>query len=614
MKRTRAQLFAAVTGSAVVITLIALVAASRRPHTARLEDYVALAEAVQKAVQNADEATMRALTSPTVRNNYRWVREWPQSGLAYGTWRASVVRWRPSESDEDIVLIQVSRPQVTQSTSDHIYETTAEARLGREIPEADLVGARVTHHNLDVTFDIERRTVQIQDEATVRRQTSSYPFALFRLNSYYRIRNLLRDGMPIKFQQVGGFVITEPLPNEQCVMTAEYEAELRNSGETFITEREAAITAYWYLLTARMPVTSTITITAPAGWRSIAPGRLVREERNPATWKSVWSNELPICFLMAVAGQYTVTNGPSGSPSLSCWLLRRSEQRAASALRTTSEAVTWFSQTFGTFPYPHYTVVESRVFPYGLEGYSFTLVGTDMIPGVIPHEVSHTWWGGVVPCRYLKSMWNEAFATYSEELLERARAGWSKEPGEGAFSAGSTLPERPTLLEAVDAMHPDHSAVGYQKGALVLAQVERIVGTETMLRSFRTFISRHTKGEPAEWSDYLNALEGAGAPSAEGLLKPWLEQPGLPTYSLQDFTLQRAERMYRIRGSVTTGEPVRPCRTTIRFLQDGQRKDISLIIRSPRTPVSVELPFRPSTITLDPEGAVLRRPSAPVKP
>ena len=35
------------------------------------------------------------------------------------------------------------------------------------------------------------------------------------------------------------------------------------------------------------------------------------------------------------------------------------------------------------------------------------------------HEIAHTWWGGVVPNTYTRTLWNESFAEYSDGLYGR---------------------------------------------------------------------------------------------------------------------------------------------------------------------------------------------------
>ena len=49
-----------------------------------------------------------------------------------------------------------------------------------------------------------------------------------------------------------------------------------------------------------------------------------------------------------------------------------------------------------------------------------TAMSPEMFRIALPHELSHSWWGGMVPNTYTVDMWNEGFASYSERLLNEA--------------------------------------------------------------------------------------------------------------------------------------------------------------------------------------------------
>src|SRR5207244_5025579 len=133
-------------------------------------------------------------------------------------------------------------------------------------------------------------------------------------------------------------------------------------------------------------------------------------------------------------------------------------------------ALSFYSRTFAPFPWTHYDVVEYPMTLGALEAYSFTTASLELIPQALPHELAHSWWGGLVPNSYTVDMWNEAFATYSERLLREAdspRPRPGLQPGEERARqrrAGSGAP----IIGAGDALVPANASVGYGKGAAVL--------------------------------------------------------------------------------------------------------------------------------------------------
>ena len=105
----------------------------------------------------------------------------------------------------------------------------------------------------------------------------------------------------------------------------------------------------------------------------------------------------------------------------------------------TADQLDCFNARFGDYPYrdEKYGLVEYR-FSGGMEHMtlssigSSTLAGSDSITHVIPHELSHQWFGDQVTCATWEDIWlNEGFATYSEALYYEHFGRWT--PGDYMF-------------------------------------------------------------------------------------------------------------------------------------------------------------------------------------
>ncbi|MBM3493934.1 MAG: M1 family metallopeptidase, partial [Armatimonadetes bacterium] len=570
---------------AVVCALLLGVAAASR----RQDDSAArtkLAAEFQKAVNSGDNLRAASLTANGVQNDYEWIREWRVGGNPR-TWRAGIV---PLRGVGRRTLLHVSRAQVCQSTSDHLYELAgppSRPEIGREIPETELVGARVTGHRLTVSLDHAARTVRVTDRAQFTRISDEWPVCLFRLNEYFRVSEARLDAQPTPFQQAGGFVIVPKPAGAQATLTLQYEATLPKVGETYIAADEAALTAYWYAHTARLPATSDIEMSTPDDWHSIAPGVPLAETTAGGRRTTRWRNTIPVCYLTAAAGRYTRTTRQAGSTQVSAWLRRHSDRRAKEILDETEGAIRFFTGKFGSFPYNRYAVVESLIFPPGLEAYSFTLVGSSLLPSVIVHEVSHTWWGGLVPNTYTRSMWNEALATYSESLYRRLSPSRTNgRPGEGAREAAAGIPLHIPLERVTDAMHPTHSAVGYGFGSLVLEQLERMVGTTRMLEKLSAFVERHPRGDAADWSELVSAVASVCGPEWRAAVDGWLSTTRLPSYRLSQVRTRSVPDGFETTGLVAPDAPGLWAQVAVVVETQGGAAESPVLVRSGATPFS----------------------------
>ncbi len=559
-----------------------------------------LAALVERAVNAGDTVTMESLTAPGIKNDYRWVREWRQSGN-FKRWKAGPVSVYGSQR----TLLHISRLQVVQSTYDHLYEIagpSSRPRLGREIPEDELVGCRVTDHHITVTFDPARRHVTVTDRAKVTTHADRWSVALVRLNAQFSVFQVTLDDAPTPWRQFGGFIMVPRPAAQTATLTLTYEATLPKTGETFMSDKEAALTAYWYAHTGRLPATSEIEVRAPQDWLAIAPG-----ERQSGSSSAVrWKNLLPVSFITVAAGKYSVTRREVGGVTLNAYLLRPSATRAREVLDQAQSAIEVFGHQIAPFPYSGYTVVESDIFPAALEAYSFTLCGRETLPGVVVHEVSHTWWGGLVPNTYTRSMWNEAFATYSEGLHRRlAGAGPDDPTGHGARTAGNTLPTALPLSKVTDAMNSTHAAIGYTKGAHVLGQLERMIGPDRMRATLRALVTRHRRGDAADWSDFQAAVTATNGTEWAECLDAWLNDPRIPSFGLSGVRVSRSGSGYEITGTVTV-EPVGFWALIPLTAGGNEPTSTAVLCRGSATPFRFQSRAAPEVVTLDPDGVVLR--------
>lgn len=565
---------------------------------------------LEVAVNRADIATLQAAAAPTA--DFRWVKEASETLGSHAAWRVEKLEIPTRNGGSAGEFVAFSRYQVAQSTSDHLYrlaDTPSGLRLQEEIPETETGGWRIRNHQLAVRFDISGRRVEITDRVTIERvEKNAFPAILLRLNAIYSVESVRSGGKLVKFRQAGGFVAIEAPGAGRAVYDLAYSAVVPKSGEDFIAENEAALTAYWYPHIARLPITSQVRVTVPKGWTGIAPGELIGTRSTDRETTFVWKNTLPICYLTVAAGKYSITTRKTGGVSVSAYLLKPDPARAERAISTASGALQWFSRHFSPFPYKRYAIVESDIFPAGLECYSFTLIARALIPQAIVHECAHTWWGGLLPNTYTRTLWNESFAEYSDELYGRmtGASGLRDDSSPTNLGAMSLFFRSVSLMEANNAMHTAHSAVGYGKGSLVLRNLEQMLGTEGMLVAIRRFLATRKPGESTDWEDFIAAVVQTHGREWEAYFGPWLTRTDLPDLRLEDVTLTRDGAKYRITGNVVQKSPAFWLRAPLIVETKAGKRRHEVTIKSVSVPFRIEVDSPPSQIALDPYLEALR--------
>ncbi len=579
-----------------------------------------MAQAVT-AANTRRPAAFAPLTAEDAAHLFEWARGHTS------TWQGDVLAVPSAAEDRNApetptYLAVFHAWHTCESDGDHVHRLVRTAQgwqLGPEIPETETGGFRVRDHDLHVALDFAQKSAQITDHVRIERTAASVPdFALLRLSPDFHLTKLTLDGpdgAPVSFRQVGGVIAFLPPAEKTFSLFMQYAGVVNHQGSDYITADEATLNSYWYPHIARLPATSTVTITVPSGWDALAPGERTHEQREADGSPTVtYRNEIPVCFFTLDAGRYTVTRRAYKGRTLAIYLLRPDSVLAQRCLDRLQSAMAFYEAHFGPFPYTRYAVVQTQgAFTGALEAYSFATFGPRTLPFTIPHELSHTWWGGLVPCTYTHAMWNESFADYSDDLFQRV--------AEASAAAGGERPARlerrrqprlePSLYpvpvaRAFDSSDGQDFASAYIKGAQVLRALEAELGQETMLRCMGTFVSTHPRGTPAEWPDFEAIVHKVTGKDYRWFFAQWLERPALPVVWLANISTQPTDDgQILVQGEVRqAGEPYRLTMPVLVELRNGASVTATLDMREANTPFHVRVPTPPARLTLDPDDTL----------
>ncbi len=194
-------------------------------------------------------------------------------------------------------------------------------------------------------------------------------------------------------------------------------------------------------------------------------------------------------------------------------------QSAAVWADATVAAVRSLSAYLGPFPYDDLWVTVAPDVPTGIElpgAIQFGDVNPETYPQLVPHEVAHMWFYGLVGNNQARDPWlDESFAEYAEVLVN----------GEAALSLNFRAPPRvrnqvgqPMAWYA--ALHnPDLYGAGvYRQGGAMLHRARRAVGPATFDRLLRAYVDRNAH-QIATDDDVVRAF--AGAPQVVKILRSY---------------------------------------------------------------------------------------------
>jgi leukotriene-A4 hydrolase len=211
-------------------------------------------------------------------------------------------------------------------------------------------------------------------------------------------------------------------------------------------------------------------------------------------------------------------------------------------------------------------------FPYGgMENPTLTFLTPTLIAGdrslvsVVAHELAHSWTGNLVTNATWEDFWlNEGWTVYAERrILERLygvefanlQAASGRNDLMAAFKNFSDTPQYTKLKNDLDGVDPDDvfSSVPYEKGFLLLAEIERAVGRGVFDKFIGSYI--HDFGFKSitteDFVDYVKRNLPQAVKKVD--LSRWIHESGLPD-SAPEFSSSLIDDVRKVRERWNRGE------------------------------------------------------------
>jgi len=226
---------------------------------------------------------------------------------------------------------------------------------------------------------------------------------------------------------------------------------------------------------------------------------------------------------------------------------------AAAELADTEKMVEAAEKLYGPYRWGRYDVIVlPPSFPYGgMENPTLTfltptfIAGDKSLVGLVAHELAHSWSGNLVTNATWADSWlNEGFTSYFENRIMEAIYGPHRAAQEAALSfddmtkaleeEGKDSPTtRLHLAEAEAQPGGGSSGVVYDKGAIFLRTLEKLVGRDRFDAWLRSYFDRYAF-QPMTSAKFLadfreNLVKGDKALEDKLMLDQWVYEPGLPS-------------------------------------------------------------------------------------
>lgn len=290
------------------------------------------------------------------------------------------------------------------------------------------------------------------------------------------------------------------------------------------------------------PATWTLTLTLPEGYEAAASGALVRLDTLSTAVQYRWhlDTPAPLYTLAFAVADFTTTEVMVGDTLPVRYTLLASDAAQATHLRRTPEALAYFSDLIGPYPYDQYEAVQVPIRYAGMENASAAFLQASLfgeaarlVEVVQVHELAHQWFGNRVPIAEWTDLWlSEGTATYLTSLFYAHADGpdaarqlgiaWAAWTPQRQRTHRALVPEAGTPPEAL------LSWVPYDKGAAVLHLLRLKLGDAAFTSALQTAYKR-PGGQALSTEAFQTILEAEGQVDLDDFFAYWVYGSALPT-------------------------------------------------------------------------------------
>jgi aminopeptidase N len=290
-----------------------------------------------------------------------------------------------------------------------------------------------------------------------------------------------------------------------------------------------------------------VVATVPRGMTAVSNGRLVSDVAAGDGSRTMrWLQDKPSATYLVsiIVAPLVRIHDAWGAVPVDYYVYREDSALARPLFKVTPDMIDTYSRLTGvTYPWAKYAQTTVADFFGGMENVSATTL-VDWLPGLrdyqdrpwyqwilIPHELSHQWFGDYVTTENWANMWlNEGFAEFMPG------AYWGQKLGGGAHA------EQDYFLDEYDQfMQIDHSrrmplaALGsnniYPKGALVLRMLKAYLGDQPFWASVHRYLVDHAF-DNATTDDLRQAVLDATGENLDWFWDQWIYQAGYPEFAI----------------------------------------------------------------------------------
>ncbi len=382
--------------------------------------------------------------------------------------------------------------------------------------------------------------------------------------------------------------------------------------------------------------TSIISVSVPAGYtvigsgtKSAAPGPEVEDassrkgSQGAATHLATPAGGQTVTFTYTdhasfpgtiLIGKYVQTKSNEGGLSINVFTLPEHKEFAQQFADTATKQFFFFTSTYSPPFNQNLSVAElpNDTVPSAwapeiaaLAGHNFNQKGNYRL---LANAVSHQWFGTMVSPATKNDWWlNDGAARYSEALYVEhvaGEAGFQEVTKDMSVGALAYVSVPLADVGRLDTFSPEFQSLVTDKGGMILAMLQWVIGEEAYDKTMRAFITQYA-GKPVTVSDFRKVAEQASGQQLTWFFTQWLDSTGAPEFK-NKYTVYRTQKGFRVVGEISQDMDLFRMPIELRIDTDGKTETKRIEVEGTNSAYAVETFGKPRRISIDPNSQVLQ--------
>ena len=315
-----------------------------------------------------------------------------------------------------------------------------------------------------------------------------------------------------------------------------------------------------------------------------------------------------------IIGKYVQTKSSEGGLGINVYTTPEHKQFAQSFADTATKEFFFFTTTYGPPFSQNLSVVElpNDTVPSAwapeiaaLAGRNFNQKGNYRL---LANTVAHQWFGTMVSPATKNDWWlNDGGARYSEaQYVEHVagEAGYQEVTKDMSVGALAYVSVPLADVSRLDTFSPEFQSLVTDKGGMILAMLQWVIGEEAYDKTMRTFMSEYS-GKSATVGDFRKVAEQASGQQLGWFFTQWLNSTGAPEFK-NKYTVYRTQKGFRVVGEISQDMDLFRMPVELRIDTDGKTETKRIEVEGTNSAYAVETFGKPRRISIDPNNNVLQ--------